>query len=267
MTITTIAPLHGYMVMDELRSVNPGRQYPLTFNSTDVRALVGVPFGPYAISAFYGKSAAGGITASPSNASTLSDSTSAGTAVCTPGVSAAGGSTPYTYAWTITSNPGGCTIGPSSAATINVSHAYAASSSGKVVAVMSCLVTDAIGRTYTAAGVTATLEWSRGILRAVGNDASTERDSSNGSGTARCAPSVTVTSGTGPYTYTWSVDAKTGGCTFGSNGTAGYEVLRAYNKNTSGAASATLSCLITDSLGQRYNVTNITATLTWDGIQ
>lgn len=166
MTTPTSGVISLTNVMNELRTTNPGRAYPISLGDSDVLALAGVAGPGNSLSNLYGKTASGGtgtlvVTSTDGNASAISTS-SGGTVSCNPFVSATGGSGSYNYAWSFTSNPSSCTLSGSTGAACSVSHAFAKLSDGSATAVLQCVITEVggAGQTITKAGINANLDWS-----------------------------------------------------------------------------------------------------------
>lgn len=160
MTLPASGSISLTQVMTELRIVNPSRAYPISLGDADVRALAGVPSGVISLTNLYGKSSYIALSATSSNGgAAVSSSGGAGVATCNPSVSASGGTAPYTYLWSFTSNPDSCSLGSSLSATCAVSKAFAGGAIGSASAVLQCVITDNVGATITKTGIAATLEW------------------------------------------------------------------------------------------------------------
>lgn len=148
-------------VMTELRIVTPSRAYPISLGDTDVRALAGVPSGAISLTNLYGKSAYIALSAVSSNdAQSFFSGSGAGVATCSPSVAVSGGTAPYTYLWSLTSNPNGCALGSATSAACTVSKAFGLNTTGSASAVLQCVITDNVGATITKTGITAALDWS-----------------------------------------------------------------------------------------------------------
>jgi hypothetical protein len=160
MTITATAPITLANVMTELRTVTPGRAYPISLGDSDVRALAGIPSGAISLSDLKGKSAYVAMSGAGVPASFTADSEfSAGTATCNPSVTVSNGSGGYTFLWSFTSNPNSCTLGSATSQTCSVSHAYSRHAIGSASATLQCVITDSTLHTITVSGVTADLDW------------------------------------------------------------------------------------------------------------
>lgn len=163
MTLPVSGPLSLTDVMTELRVANPARAYPITLGDADVRALAGGLSGAISIASLYGKS-----SYTPMNVSGTGDTGfalsngGAGTVSCTPSVSVSNGLAPYTYLWSFTSNPSGCTLSNSTSSTCTVSKGYGFNTIGSASAVLQCQVSDAFPNTVTAVNVSAELSWANG---------------------------------------------------------------------------------------------------------
>lgn len=160
MTITSTAPITLANVMNELRIVNPGRAYPIALGDSDVRALAGIASGSISLGDLKGKSSyippsGVGINDSRSFTSGLG----AGTASCNPSVTPSGTGTPFSYVWSFTSNPNGCSLGGSTTQTPTVSKAFGSNTSGSANATLQVVITDTSAATATVGGITAHLDW------------------------------------------------------------------------------------------------------------
>lgn len=163
MTLPVSGALTLDAVMTELRLVTPSRAYPISLGDSDVRSLAGVPSGPISLTNLYGKSSYIPMTVTGTGAAGFALSNGALRSVsCSPSVAVSNGLVPYTYLWSFTSNPDGCTLANATSATCTVSKSFAGNTSGFANAVLQCQVTDAFPNTVTASGITASLEWSNG---------------------------------------------------------------------------------------------------------
>lgn len=95
------------------------------------------------------------------------------------------------------------------------------------------------------------------------SDDSQNFDSNGAGGTASCSPGVTVTGGTGGYTYAWSFTSNPGGNTLTAANMADCVVSHAYGPNTTNSAYSVLQCEVTDSTGHTVVRGGIMATLNW----
>lgn len=84
-------------------------------------------------------------------------------------------------------------------------------------------------------------------------------------GTVTCAPSVSASGGSGSYTYAWSFTSNPNSCTLGNAANAACSVSHSYAKQSDGAASAVLQCVVTEvgGTGQSVTKTSINAYLDW----
>ena len=94
-------------------------------------------------------------------------------------------------------------------------------------------------------------------------DDSQNFDSAGAGGTASCSPGVTVTGGTGGYTYAWSFTSNPGGNTLTAATSADCIVSHAYGPNTSSGSTSVLQCAVTDNTGHTVVRGGIMATLNW----
>lgn len=166
MTLPASGTISLSQVLGELQIGNPSRTNPISLGDTDVRTLAGVPSGAISLSNLYGKSGGAGLGASTTNGfKSVSSVGSGGTAIANPSVSAFGGTPPYSYLWTFTSNPDTCTLGSATSATCSVSKAYSVNTNGSASAVLQCVITDSTGGTpltVTKTGIQSNIVWSNG---------------------------------------------------------------------------------------------------------
>lgn len=163
MTLPLSGPMSLTDVMTELRLEAPGRAYPIALGDDDVRALAEIPSGPISMNNLYGKSSYPQMIIVPTNGSGLfSSAASGGTASCTPSVSVSAGDPPYTYLWSFTSNPNGCTLSFATSSSCQVSKTYGLLENGSANAVLQCQVTDSTAHVKTQTGVNAFLVWDNG---------------------------------------------------------------------------------------------------------
>lgn len=102
-------------------------------------------------------------------------------------------------------------------------------------------------------------------LSATGNNDYTFTNSVYGNGTARAYPSVTVSGGSGPRTFVWSIlSTNKASATVSNTNAPGCTVSVPYYQNTNGFATVYLRCVVTDSTGS-ITVDNIVAQLEWAG--
>lgn len=158
MTLPASAPITLTDVMTELRTLTPGRAYPIALGDADVRALAGVVSGTISLTNLLGKSAYVAMSGSVPNVSgtAASNPASSYTANVAVSISLSGGLAPFTYAWSKVSGDGSVTA--VNAASTNARFTVARfSSPGEVSAeIVQCIVTDSTGATLTRTG-TATL--------------------------------------------------------------------------------------------------------------
>jgi len=164
MTLPVYGALTLDAVMTELRLVEPSRAYPISLGDADVRALAGVPSGSISMTSLYGKSSyiAMDVVGTGDFAFELETSPGSYSISCNPSVVVSNGLAPYSYLWSFTSNPDGCTLSNSTSATCTVTKIYSGNTNGSANAVLQCQVSDAFPNTVTESGVTAALEWSNG---------------------------------------------------------------------------------------------------------
>jgi hypothetical protein len=99
-------------------------------------------------------------------------------------------------------------------------------------------------------------------MNVTGNSDSHGASSASG-GTVTCHPSVSVTNGSGGYTYSWSFISNPNSCGLGASTSAACNVSHGYTTNANGGATATLQCIVNDNTGHVVTATGITAALDW----
>lgn len=162
MTLPTTGPISLTDVMNELRTVNSGRAYPISLGDSDVRNLAGVPSGPISLTDLRGKTAVAPYT--PMSVSGNGDyvygysGAGGGTLYAHPGINVSGGAPPYTFSWSFTSNPSGCGLINPTAQSCTVSKSYSGNTVGSATAVLQCWVSDT-QTSVLVSNITVTLEW------------------------------------------------------------------------------------------------------------
>lgn len=101
-------------------------------------------------------------------------------------------------------------------------------------------------------------------LTVTGNNDSGYATSTYSAGTVSAYPSVSYSGGSGTKTFQWSILSNTSPVELINANNAQCEVRRSYAKNTTGAATAYLRCVVSDSTGT-VTVNNIVADLSWEG--
>jgi hypothetical protein len=154
MTLPATAPITLAQVMTELRTVTPGRAYPIALGDADVRALAGVASGPISLTNLLGKSA---YVAMSGSVPDVSD-----TATINPGanytknvpvsVVIAGGLAPFSCVWSKVSGEGTVTATTATSTTSNFLVIRFADPGDVLPQVVQCVVTDATGATMTRTG-------------------------------------------------------------------------------------------------------------------
>jgi hypothetical protein len=260
MTLPTSGPISLGMVAAEL-----GIGKPLSLGDSRVRTLAGVPSGPISLGQLRGKSVAGPLTVTAQNSSGSADTQfGSGVVTCNPSVYIAGGVDPKTCSWSILSNPGGATVafsGPS--ATVQV--AYASNSAGSANVVLRCTVTDGAG-TQRTVDVTGTLQWASNAppLSVTAMNDFASANTQFGGGSVTCSPSVQITGGVDPKTCAWSVLSNPRGAAVGLSTGPSVTVRFTYTTNSTGSATVTLRCTVTDGAGTQRTV-DVTGNLEWAG--
>lgn len=161
MTLPTSGSLSMLQVLDELRTMNPGRGLPISLGDADVRSLAGVPSGDISMSQLYGKSAGSALVATGNNDYGVSSSDGrSGTVSAYPSVSYSGGQGAKTFQWSVLSAPANVTLSNANSAQCTVSRSFARDSSGRAVVYLRCVVSDTSG-SVTVDNIIAELEWAR----------------------------------------------------------------------------------------------------------
>lgn len=100
-------------------------------------------------------------------------------------------------------------------------------------------------------------------LSVVGHNDSGTDFTGSAAGTVSCAPSVTVSGGSGGTTYAWSFTSNPNNCTLSNATSATCTVSHAYAINSTGNASAVLQCVVSDNTSHSTTAGGISATLDW----
>jgi hypothetical protein len=74
--------------------------------------------------------------------------------------------------------------------------------------------------------------------------------------TSSCYPSVTVSGGSGGYSFSWSFQGSANGCSLSNAGNAQCTVSRQFGK-AGGSVTVQMQCVITDNTGHQITVYNI----------
>jgi hypothetical protein len=260
MTLPASGPISIGDVAAEL-----GIGLPLSLGDPRVRTLAGVPSGPISLGQLRGKSVAGPLTVTAQNSSNSADTQfGSGVVTCNPSVYIAGGVDPKTCNWSILSNPGGATVafsGPSA----TVQFSYASNSAGSATVTLRCTVTDGAGSQRTV-DVTGTLQWASNAppLSVTAMDDYNSVDTQFGGGTVSCRPAVNVAGGVDPKTFAWSILSNPRGATVALGSGLSATVQFTYTKNSTGSATVTLRCTVTDGAGTQRTV-DVTGSLEWAG--
>lgn len=88
--------------------------------------------------------------------------------------------------------------------------------------------------------------------------------SGGGGGNAASFPSVNVSGGTAPYTYSWSFTNNPGGAGLSNSTSQTCTVGKTFTSNSSGGYSATLQCVVTDNVGTQRTASGVIASADWE---
>lgn len=95
-------------------------------------------------------------------------------------------------------------------------------------------------------------------------DDSSVYDSAFAGGTATVRPSVSVTGGSGGYTYAWSIVSSSGYAPALGNATSAQcQLTRTFGRNTTGNFVTTLQCIVTDNTGHTSTRSDIVGQADW----
>lgn len=172
-------------------------------------------------------------------------------------VTASGGITPYTYAWTKVS---GDTLTISSASATSVTWSASGTAPEIKAAVWKCSVTDAMGTVIDSVGVSVGVSFNVSTL-AASLSSSTLTATLTGSGSlATSTITATPTGGTGPYTYLWS---KVSGATVTPSSTTTAAITFSATGTAPQTISAVWQCVVTDSTTSTANAGNVSISLVY----
>lgn len=192
------------------------------------------------------------VTNSPTSLAITSTSAAQTTGACkaTP----AGGSTPYTYAWTWLSGGTGISINTATAQSTTFSASGLSASGETRTGTARCTVTDHLGQTGSA-NVTVSITRTSTLLSATVSPASLTKSANiNATVVVTSNPAtVSVTGGAPPYSYTWSWAA--GGLNMVISLPHGAASQFQANLGPGGAATGTAKCIVTDALSNTKTVT------------
>lgn len=87
--------------------------------------------------------------------------------------------------------------------------------------------------------------------------------STTSGGTAYAYPSVSVTGGTGGYTYSWSFTSNPSSAALSNATNSQCTVSKTYVKYSNGGFGAILQCVVQDNTGHSVTVSNISAAADW----
>jgi len=100
-------------------------------------------------------------------------------------------------------------------------------------------------------------------LTVTGNSDGRSYNSSGGAGNANSFPTVTVTGGQAPYTYSWTFTSNPQGASISSANSANPTVFKAFSSGSTGSYTSVLQCQVTDNLGSVKTATGISADADW----
>lgn len=147
-------------VLNELRSANPGRGFPISLGDPDVRALAGAPTGEISMWMLRGKSGISPLSARGVNDYAFQSSAGGnGTVTCRPSVVVSGGSGARRYAWSILSTNIGVVLSNADQPSCWVQKNYSRNSIGYITTYLRCVVSDDTG-SVTVDNIVAELEYS-----------------------------------------------------------------------------------------------------------
>jgi hypothetical protein len=117
-----------------------------------IRTLANRPGGGtyIAFSDFFGRSS---FSASGVNGSASKGHNTAGSIACNPSVNVFGGTSPYSYNWSFTSNPSTCTLTFNTNQSCTVTHTYGSTTDATYSATLQCIVSDSASRSVTVTGI------------------------------------------------------------------------------------------------------------------
>jgi len=95
------------------------------------------------------------------------------------------------------------------------------------------------------------------------DDTDRSYDSVTSGGTAYSYPSVSVSGGSGGYTYTWSFTSNPQSTALANANNYMCTVSKNYAKSATGSYSAILQCVVQDNTGHSVTVTNVNAGADW----
>lgn len=106
--------------------------------------------------------------------------------------------------------------------------------------------------------------YGKAAMSATGVPASASANS-NTAGSVTCSPSVTVTGGTAPYTFSWVFASNPDACTLTNATSQTCSVSKSFANGSTGTASATPQCTVTDANGNTATTT-ANASLDWSPV-
>ena len=156
-------------------------------------------------------------------------------------VTASGGVSPYTYAWTKVS---GGTVTISSATATSVTWSASGTAPETKAAVWKCSVTDAIGTVTDSGAVSVSIAFNVSTLSASLSTGTLSATLSGSGSLATGTVTATPTGGTGPYTYAWS---KVSGDTVTPSSTTTAAITFSATGTAPQTIAAVWQCVVTDS--------------------
>ena len=186
-------------------------------------------------------------TVSPSSLSDITAVSPSTTASTT--VTASGGQTPYTYAWSFQSGGADLSIGSPTAATTTFTGS-GMSPGNTYSGTAQCVTTDFYGQTSTVT-VSVSIQYTQLTLTVSPASLSVTSDTaSETTGTA----TVTASDGASPYTYAWSFQSGGSGITINSP-SADATTFTASALSPGETVSGTAQCVVTDAVGHQATIT------------
>ena len=172
-------------------------------------------------------------------------------------VTAYGGVSPYTYAWTKVS---GDTLTITSASTYSVAWTASGTAPSSKAAVWKCTVTDSAGNSTDTSNVSVSVAFQLSAMSAsLSTNSLSGSRTSNGSITTSSVV-VSASGGAGGYTYAWT---KVSGTTLTLSGSTSATTTFSYTGTAPSTITASYQCVVTDSLSNPVNAGSVSISLTY----